>query len=216
MAKSTSGTKSLQSKGSPVFLLTVVGIAVVGLAVIAFAATRDRGSGASDSAASAAPVEIVGDALPQRGDGDKDPAVGLEIPELSGTDLDGAPLKIEADGKPKAIYFVAHWCPHCQDEVPVVQDLIDEDKQPESLDIYAVSTWVDEGRGNYPPSQWLSDEGFTPPVLSDSGESEAFQAFGGTGFPYVLYVDADNKVVSRSAGLPADEIVERWEQAVAG
>ena len=92
---------------------------------------------------------------------------------------DGRWRCIEADGSPKAIYFIAHWCPHCQAEVPLVQGLIDDGRKPDALDIYAVSTAVDRGRGNYPPVDWLEEEGFTPIVVRDDDASSAFVEFGG-------------------------------------
>ena len=45
----------------------------------------------------------------------EDPAVGMTIPTVTGTDFDGNDITITGDdGKAKVIVFVAHWCPHCQ------------------------------------------------------------------------------------------------------
>ena len=42
-------------------------------------------------------------------------------PRWTGQSFDGTPLAINpGDGKPKLVVFVAHWCPHCQAEVPRV------------------------------------------------------------------------------------------------
>lgn len=224
MANKNAPQPSSANNGNALFVLAILGLLVVGAAVIAYVATnRDSGEEAGGDAsseqadASTAPVTITGDPLSPFADGD-DPTVGQPAPEVSGTDFDGSEAAITADGRPKVIYFVAHWCPHCQEEVPAVQKLIDEGKQPEGLDIYAVSTSVDEGGGNFPPSKWLADEGFEPPVIRDDADGSAMAAFGGTSFPFTVYLDGENNVVARTAGqLPPDQIEKLWiDTAAAG
>ncbi len=214
-------------------LLTVV----VALAVLAFVVSGgDDDSAAVDSGnagetgaepaadgAQTASVELSGEALERLpedvriGDSSNDPEFGTVAPTLIGTDFTGAEVRIEADGRAKAIYFVAHWCPHCQEEIPLVQQLIDDGGLPEGLDVYAVSTAVNSGRGNYPPADWFESESFTPVVLRDDADSSAIAAFGGASFPYGVYLDADHQVVARSAGsLNAEVTGELWALAAAG
>ncbi len=158
-----------------------------------------------------AEVTIEGEALPAWTSDGEDAAVGQVAPEITGTDMNGEPAAIKADGRAKAIYFIAHWCRHCQDEVPVVADLIEKGEQPAELDIYAISTDVRGNQGNFPPSEWLEKEGFQPPTISDNGDNDALASYGSGPFPYVVYLDADHKVVARSAGqLSPDEIVDMW------
>lgn len=203
-------------------VLVVVGVIVIGLLGIAVLATGDSSDRSEAAAEQTAPVEIVGDSLtflPQEvkvATAANDPIVGSIAPTLIATDFDGTEVTIGADGRPKVIYFLAHWCSHCQAEVPVIQKLIDEGSQPEGLDIYAVSTAVDEGGGNFPPQFWLEDEHFAPVTVRDDQSSSALAAFGGSGFPFVVYLDGNNQVVARSAGgLDKDVIVELWATTAA-
>ncbi len=111
-----------------------------------------------------APVQVIGEALesmpPQIPvtESDNDPAIGQVAPDVTGTSFDGSPVTITADGTPRAIMFVAHWCPHCRREIPAVKALIDDGAVPEGLEIVVVSTAVREGDPNFPPQQWLEDE----------------------------------------------------------
>lgn len=186
--------------------------------IVALFSLGRNDSGPGDSVAGqTADVQIDGEplvAMPQPvrvSTQANDPAVGQVAPSLSGTDFDGAALTIAADGVPKVVYFLAHWCPHCQAEVPVVQDLLDGGEAPAELQIYAVSTAVAGGRGNYPPQDWLEAEGFTPPTLRDDASSSALVAFGAGAFPYAVYLDGDNRVVSRSKGsVSAGEMLDLW------
>ena len=133
-------------------------------------------------------------------DAGADPAVGQAMPTLTGTSLDGTPLTVPASGRPTLVLFVAHWCPHCQAEVPVVQDWVDEGRLPEGVDLVTVSTAVDARRGNHPPAEWLASEGWTAPVLADDAQSSGAEAAGLTAFPYFVAVDADGTVAARASG----------------
>jgi hypothetical protein len=51
--------------------------------------------------------------------------------------------------------------------------------------------------------------------MRDDDDSSALLAYGGSGFPYVVYLDGENRVVARSAGeLGRDGIVALWNQTV--
>src|SRR5438045_7532462 len=86
---------------------------------------------------------------------DNDPAVGEIIPTLHGVSVfDGAAVTIAPTGKPQAIIFVAHWCPHCQAEVPRLVTLAKQGVF-DGVDVTAVATGTNPGYPNYPPSAWL-------------------------------------------------------------
>jgi thiol-disulfide isomerase/thioredoxin len=221
-----------RSKGP--IVIGVVALVVVVLAVVAVLLSGggdDDGSaaGAGTGAAAArdaqqetATVTISGEDLPeypsdaatQLADPATDPAVGQRIPGLSGQSFDGSDVTVDpADGRPKVIVFLAHWCPHCQAEVPRIQQWIEEGNQPDGVDIYAVSTGVRQDQPNYPPSAWMAREGWTPPVLLDDDTGTAATSFGLTGFPYFVLVDGEGNVVQRGSGeLP----VEDFDAAVQG
>ena len=110
------------------------------------------------------------------------------------------PAAITDDGKAKLVVFVAHWCPHCQREVPVLVRWLQDGKLPTSVSLYVVSTAVDRERPNWPPSTWLREAGLTAPVLADDAEGSAAGAYGVSAFPFFTTVDADGKVVARDSG----------------
>ena len=147
------------------------------------------------------PVTVEGAALPALPSGGTDPAIGRMFPGMSGVSvLDGSALAIPADGRPKLVVYLAHWCPHCQKEVPLLQRWIDDGGVPEGLDLYAVSTGVRADRDNFPPAGWLAEEGWTVPTLADSQDMDAARAAGLTGYPFFVGVDGDGRVVERTSG----------------
>lgn len=129
-------------------------------------------------------------------------AAGLEYPSVTGQDFDGSTVTIaNDDGRAKAIAFLAHWCPFCQQEVPLVQDWIDTTGGDPDVDIYTVSTSMNSGRDNFPPSAWLESEGWTSPVIRDDNENSVLLNFGAGGFPFWVFVNSDGTVAVRTAGL---------------
>jgi len=177
----------------------------------------DGGSAASNSEQETASVVISGEDLPRlTSEGglpaaDEDTGWGLEPPKLSGESFDKSAVVIDpADGTPKVVVFLAHWCPHCQAEVPKIQQWIDDGNLPEGVEIYSVSTAVDEGRPNYPASSWLASEGWTQPVMLDDQAQSAFNAYGASGFPFFVMIDGEGKVFQRGSGeLPIEEFDAR-------
>jgi thiol-disulfide isomerase/thioredoxin len=116
------------------------------------------------------------------------------------------------DGRFTMVLFVAHWCPHCQREVPLVQQWVDQGGLPEGVDLVSVSTAIDPSRPNYPPDAWLAREGWTAPVLVDADNSAA-EAAGLTAYPFFVAVRADGTVVQRtSCELTTDQLDAIAEQ----
>jgi thiol-disulfide isomerase/thioredoxin len=96
--------------------------------------------------------------------------------------------------------FVAHWCPHCQREVPLLASNLNTTPLPSGVEMITISTGVNAAAPNYPPSQWLKGVQWPTPVIADDAQSSAAQAFGLSAYPYFVFVDANNKVVARASG----------------
>jgi thiol-disulfide isomerase/thioredoxin len=188
-------------RGSRIPVVGIVLALVAVLAVVAVIATRSGGAdGADANLAQTRPVQVAGAPLPADTDAANDPAVGKAAPELRGASFDGSPVAITDDGKAKLVVFVAHWCPHCQREVPVLVRWLQDGKLPASVSLYVVSTAVDRARPNWPPSTWLGEAGLTAPVLADDAQGSAASAYGLSAFPFFTAVNTDGKVVARDSG----------------
>jgi len=172
-----------------------------GLALGTLAACGDDSSSAGPVGPQNQPVSLAGTALAPLPDNGNDPAVGKTAPTLSGKDFSGNAVTVTpATGRPRLILFVAHWCPHCQAEVPRVVKWLADGSIPAGLDLVAVSTGVQASAPNYPPSKWLAKENWTKPVLADSAAMESAKAFGLTSYPYFVLLNADSTVAVRASG----------------
>ena len=160
-------------------------------------------------------VTVTGPILPRYDNTVSDPAAGLPAPEVSSFDFSGQPASIQHDGIPKIIVFLAHWCQHCQSEVPAVQAWINENGIPPGVDFVSVATAINEIRPNYPPDTWLEREGWTPRVVVDSAADSISNAFGLNAYPYYVLLDGSGRVVRRISGGIAPEVMGSMLQALA-
>jgi hypothetical protein len=175
--------------------------------VVAVAAVTAVVTSRSDhSTASAAvieqtrPVQVTGDSLPKLTTG-PDPAVGATIPELRGASFDGTPVDVTRTGQAKLVLFVAHWCPVCQREVALLTDFLRTNPLPAGVQLVTIATATNPNKPNYSPSAWLASQHWPNPILADSPDTVAAQAFGVSGFPYFVAVDSSGHVVARNKGM---------------
>ena len=134
-----------------------------------------------------------------------DAAVGSAAPIISGTGFDGAPLTIGPGDGPYMVVFLAHWCPHCNAEIPRLLEWYDSGAVPAGFQVYGITTATDRSRANYPPQPWLESRGWPWRALPDQSNGDgapgvAATAFGADGWPYMVLVGADGTVRARTSG----------------
>lgn len=146
------------------------------------------------------PVTVTGGALPGFSGSGFDPATGSTTPQLHGASFDGTPVTVTPNGHPHLLLFVAHWCPHCNREMPTFANWLRDGGLPAGVDMTTISTGVNKNLPNYPPSSWMAKFGWTTPVLADSADGLAAHAFGLPGYPYFVVLDANGRVAARASG----------------
>ena len=153
------------------------------------------------------PVTVTGAALtPFDETQSPDPSLGAVAPQLSGFDVQGDAITIDpAANGPYMIVFLAHWCPHCNAEVPRLLDWKGSGAVPTELNVLGIATAVSPTAPNYPPGQWFTNKGWSWPVMVDQslGDGQAGLAastYGATGWPYFVIIGADGFVKARVSG----------------
>lgn len=199
-----------------VVLVVVVGVVAVAIGRSSSSGSAD-GGGSSPSGGTVVPngdleygaVEVAGTPLPSvSSPSAPDTAIGETIPTIKGITFDESSVEISADGTPKVVLAVAHWCPHCQKEVPLLQEWLDANGMPDGVDLVAVATGNDPTAVNFPAGDWLRKEGWSVRTLLDDQESNAGVALGVSGYPGFTVVGADGKVVYRTSG---EITMDQWE-----
>lgn len=152
-------------------------------------------------------VTFSGTALPAFTSGQTDTGLGLAVPQVSGTDFAGNPQVISANGKGKLIVALAHWCPYCQQELPVLVDWYDSTDLPDEVEVFLLTVFTTPERSNFPPEPWLTGAAWSGPVLVDDAAGSLAYALGITSVPYNLIVAPDGTVAARvTGGLSAEQL----------
>lgn len=220
MAKKYSGRGTTPRRRIPApMIVGIVTTAVAVLAVVSVLASRNSGTSGGSTDGSVTPtlptfthgsvpaaetqaIAVDGESLPPVPDAGDDPAVGMPAPTLTGFNFDGTPVTLDpgADGKATMIVFLAHWCPHCNREVPVLIDWKEQGLVPDSLTVVGITTATRSDYPNYPPSQWIKKMQWPWASFPDSDTADAAQAYGLQGYPTFVVVDKNGFVRFRGSG----------------
>jgi len=233
MSAESNGQKSLPTKwivaAIAAVLVVIAGIAIVGGGSDDGASTADgtgsqvtSGSDTSDGATGGAPGEFqpvtatgealvpVEESVPAAG---SDPAEGVAAPVLNGFDFAGSTVTVKPSGKPVLLVFLAHWCPHCNAEIPRLIEWKESGQMPDSLEVVGIATGSRDDQANWPPSQWLVDMEWPWAVMADSEKQDAAYAMGVSGYPGLVLLDGDGSVLARRSGEASVSELNDWVSA---
>jgi thiol-disulfide isomerase/thioredoxin len=211
---------SNSSSGRGKFIVgAIIAIIIGGAAIVAISSSGSDSASTSDGISEFSDITVSGEALPSFDSVSTatDAAIGLPAPVVSGKGFTGTEITTDGAGTPTLLVFLAHWCPHCQREVPLLVEWEKNGKTPTGVDVIAVATGTDPANPNYPPSEWLAREEFPAlwPVIADSADKKAANAFGLSGYPFFVLVDAQGKVFMRLSGVvPMDELTAMIDQMI--
>ncbi len=189
-----------ESSNKSVWLIGSIAAAIAIAAIVAVA-TQSSSDDVVTGVEEFNSVEVTGNPLPQYSDSASDTAIGMTAPVLTGKGFTGNTI-VTGPGAPTLLVFLAHWCPHCQREVPLLVQWNRDGLVPSGVDVIGIATSSDPASPNFPPSEWLAREEFPAlwPVMTDSGEKTAATAMGVSGFPFFVLLDSNGKVALRVSG----------------
>lgn len=218
MAQSQRKAKDQKTSLKPFMIL---GAVVIGAAAIALSLSGGNSSTSDTTVAGGSaeyqPVTVTGEALPALGDAMTDPALGAKAPALSGARFNGSEVTITpgATGKPTMLVFLAHWCPHCNREVPRLVEWNDKGLVPDGMRVVGITTGSRDDQANWPPSEWIQSMNWPFDVMADSENADAARAYGVDGYPFMVILDSQGNVVKRTSGEhDLNEITEIVNDAV--
>ena len=211
---------SKSSSGNGKFIVgAIIAVIIGGAAIVAISSSGSDSNTSSGNISEFSEITVTGEELPafDSVSSATDAAIGMTAPVVSGKGFTGTEVTTDGAGTPTLLVFLAHWCPHCQREVPLLVEWEKDGKTPTGIDVIAVATGTDPANPNFPPSEWLAREEFPAlwPVIADSADKKAADAFGLSGYPYFVLIDAQGKVFKRLSGeIPMDQLTEIINQMI--
>ncbi|MCU1355703.1 MAG: Redoxin [Acidimicrobiales bacterium] len=207
-------TRPSDQQSSALWIGIIVVVLALGVVAVVIARGSGSGSGSTATKATVAPgAQVCANTAPVTSDGSGaqdlpafqssagDDALCATIPTIKGKDLDGKSMTIgPADGTAKVVMFVAHWCPHCQREVPLIAAHLKKVPLPSDVELLTVSTGVQPTADNYPPKAWLEREHWPARTLADTSDNADARAYGLTSYPYFVVADSKGRVIYRTSG----------------
>lgn len=186
-------------------------IAIIAVVVVVIVALQGDGSTTTEPIGPSASEDVTVDGPPRQAV----LATGEQVPSFSAPGFrmvrDGDAYDVRRErvdwgnfaGGPAVISIWAEWCPHCQVELPVLQEVVRDYPDAELVTILS-SIGAQPGPE---PDAYLADHGLTFPVAVDDEAGTLAQAFGLQAFPTIYFVDADGTVVYANSGeVPEQEL----------
>lgn len=134
--------------------------------------------------------------------GATDPAAGSVSPVITALDYDDNPVAIGQPGQAQVLVLLAHWCPVCDQELPLLLDTVNSGLIPENVELILVTTGLDPLRPNWPPRTWLTDAGLGKvTTVRDDATSSLMRAYGLNAYPAWVAIDQEGFIVTRHQGL---------------
>ena len=208
---------------SQIYLVTSLGRTQSDLDALAaeIASVDDVVSNLSDDVAAVAEVQqgsanvspaptVVDGFLPRFQPGTQDTALGLVLPEIAAVEAySEETVTIDPSDGTKRVWLIwAHWCPYCQEELPMMAEWYPQSaEQFPNSELITVTTAMDPARGN-PLDEYLAAQQFPLPVLRDE-DGKLSARFGVSAFPFWVVTNGDGTVLYRTAGLLGVDQVEQ-------
>ncbi len=129
--------------------------------------------------------------------------VGEKAPSFTAETVDGGSVSVGDGGAPATmLVFFASWCPHCQNEAPVISQL---ESQYEDLQLVMVG--IDGADNPEKVRQFVEKYDIESPAVY---EPALGREYGVSGYPTIYVLDEDNEVVGAHSGEAPREVYEGW------
>ncbi|TCJ15882.1 TlpA family protein disulfide reductase [Rubrobacter taiwanensis] len=189
--------KSGGSKSSlPLILAGITGIAIIAIAVFAIVqASGGQGESFTPNSQGLLPA-------------------GSQAPDFTADTVNGrGEVSLSETGGANAtmLVFFASWCPHCQNEAPVIADL----KRDYGEDLRVIMIGIDSVQGDDPAAVrgFVEEYGIDAPAIYEPSLGATYQV---SGYPTTYVLDGSNEIVAAHAGEAPEEAFRSWiEEALA-
>lgn len=107
------------------------------------------------------------------------------------------------------LVFFASWCPHCNDEAPVIADI----EEQYGKDLRVVMVGIDDVRGDNPQAvrDFVERHGIEGAAVYEPWLGQAYQVGA---YPTIYVLDADGRIAAAHQGVVPKDALESWIEKV--
>ena len=141
--------------------------------------------------------------------------IGEKAPSFTAGTVGGGSVSVGEGGQggvqATMLVFFASWCPHCNNEAPIVSDLEDQYE-----DLQLVMVGIDNTQGDSPEKvrEFVERYDIESPAVYDPSLGPEYRV---SGYPTTYVLNGDNEVVGAHSGEAPREAYEDWiERALGG
>jgi peroxiredoxin len=133
-------------------------------------------------------------------------------PDFTLSDLSGVPVRLEAlRGKVVVLDFWATWCPPCEFQIPILNQVYEAHRDVGDLEILGISV---DTEGPEVVQEYIAKHQAVYPILM--GSESLARTFGAPGFPSLIVVDPSGRIAEIHVGLIEAPELEQVISAVQG
>jgi thiol-disulfide isomerase/thioredoxin len=135
--------------------------------------------------------------------------VGNKAPSFTAETVSGKSISVRnGNAEATMLVFFATWCPHCQNEAPVISEL---ESQYEGLRVVMVGIDGEDDPGKV--REFVERYDIESPAIYEPSLGPEYRV---SGYPTVYVLDEDNEVVGAHSGEAPREIYEGWIEEALG
>ncbi len=135
--------------------------------------------------------------------------VGEKAPSFTAETVGGETVSVREGAAPATmLVFFATWCPHCQNEAPILSELEDQ-----YGDLRMVMVGIDGEDGPENVQQFVEQYDIESPAVY---EPSLGQEYGVSGYPTIYVLDQSNEVIGAHSGEAPREVYEGWIEEALG
>ena len=136
--------------------------------------------------------------------------VGPQAPDLTAETVDGDSVSLGETGREGAtmLVFFATWCPHCNNEAPVIREL-----ESRYEDLRVVMVGIDDRDDPGKVREFVEQYGITGPAVYRPSLGSTYQV---SGYPTTYVLNGDGEVVAAHSGEAPRDVYEGWIEEALG
>ncbi|CAN5776759.1 TlpA disulfide reductase family protein [soil metagenome] len=132
---------------------------------------------------------------------------GSKAPEFSAETVGGGGVSLSDGGSDATmLVFFASWCPHCQNEAPIISEM---EEEYENLRI--IMAGIDDAQGDNPQKvrEFVDEYDISSPAIYEPSLDSKYQV---SGYPTVYFIDGKGEVVAANSGEAPRKVYEDWAE----